>query len=110
MRCNDAPDVVAILLASAKAAFDGALKSVGTRIRVKLRLMTPPHLGCEHTPCRRCQGAINKIRSLVSVKRGDIQQRREIFPIAVWLDGRHYLESTEHAASESAPGLKERCS
>jgi hypothetical protein len=60
-RCSDAPDIVAILLASAKAAFDGALKSVGTKIRVKLRVMTPPPPGWEHTLCRLMQGAINKI-------------------------------------------------
>jgi hypothetical protein len=49
MRFNDAPDVAAILVASAKAAFDAAPKSVGTRTRVKLPVMIPPRPGCEHT-------------------------------------------------------------
>ena len=106
VRCNDAPDIVAILLASAKAAFDGALKSVGTRIRVKIAVHDPSSSRWRAHPVPAVTVAINKIAVARLRESGDIQQWREISPIEILLDGRHDLESTKYVASESAPGLK----
>ena len=40
------------------------------------------------------------------MKSGDIQQWREIFPIAIGLDGRHYLQSTEYVGLRVGTGLE----